>query len=136
MAFSAVLEIGDNTTKRYYKQYLLTDLCIVFNRSYNVIPTGAARCERLDFIVVAPGKNDLFMYDWFLRSTSTTGRIVISLSGDVNNSDSDNQEIYFEDAQCFSLSEKYDINSSRRRLLKLSIVSNKIELGDLTFKCL
>ena len=59
MAFSAVLEIGDNTTRRYYKQFLLTDLCIVFNRSYNVIPTGAARCERLDIVVVAPGKEDL-----------------------------------------------------------------------------
>lgn len=40
MAFSAVLEIGDNDAKRYHKQFLLTDLRIVFNRSYAVIPEG------------------------------------------------------------------------------------------------
>ena len=38
MAFSAVLEIGDNEVKRYYKQYLLTDLRLVLDRSYTVIP--------------------------------------------------------------------------------------------------
>ena len=55
MAFSAVLEIGDNEVKRYYKQYLLTDLRLVLDRSYTVIPEGVARCERLELTVVAPG---------------------------------------------------------------------------------
>ena len=53
MAFSAVLEIGDNEVKRYYKQYLLTDLRLVLDRSYTVIPEGVARCERLELTVVA-----------------------------------------------------------------------------------
>ena len=63
MAFSAVLEIGDNDAKRYYKQYLLTELRMVFNRTYTVIPDGVARCERLELTVVAPSKDDLFMFE-------------------------------------------------------------------------
>lgn len=136
MAFSAVLEIGDNEVKRYYKQYLLTDLRLVLNRSYTVIPEGVARCERLELTVVAPGKKDLFMFEWFLRSHSITGRIMVSLTGDVNDAETDNQVIYFQDAQCFSMSENYDIDSSRRRSLKMALVSDKIDIEDLTFKCL
>ncbi len=136
MAFSAVLEIGDNEVKRYYKQYLLTDLRLVLGRSYTVIPEGVARCERLELTVVAPGKKDLFMFEWFLRSHSITGRIVVSLTGDVNDAETDNQVIYFQDAQCFSMSENYDIDSSRRRSLKMALVSEKIDIEDLTFKCL
>lgn len=134
MAFSAVLEIGDNDAKRYYKQYLLTDLRMVFNRSYTVVPDGVARCERLELTVVAPGKRDLFMFDWFLRSQAVTGRIVVSLTGDVSDSGSSNQEIYFEDAQCFAMSENYDVDSARRRSLKLALVSDKIDIEDLTFR--
>ena len=59
MAFSAVLEIGDNDAKRYYKQYLLTDLRMVFNRSYTVIPDGVARCERLEPGYLAEGLDRL-----------------------------------------------------------------------------
>lgn len=43
MAFSAVLEIGDNEVKRYYKQYLLTDLRLVLDRSYTVILSFTVR---------------------------------------------------------------------------------------------
>jgi hypothetical protein len=136
MAFSAILEIGDNDAKRYYKRYQLTDLRVVFNRSYTVIPDGVARCERLELTVVAPGRKDLFMFEWFLRSHAITGRVVVSLTGDVNDLGSNNQEIYFEDATCFSMSENYDIDSARRRSLKLGLVSDKIDIEDLTFKCL
>lgn len=130
------MEIGDNEVKRYYKQYLLTDLRLVLDRSYTVTPEGVARCERLELTVVAPGKKDLFMFEWFLRSHSITGRIVVSLTGDVNDAETDNQVIYFQDAQCFSMSENYDIDSSRRRSLKMALVSDKIDIEDLTFKCL
>jgi hypothetical protein len=136
MALTAVLEIGDNTTKLYYKQYMLTDLRLVFNRSYKVVPTGIARCERMELTVVAPGKDDLFMFDWFLRSTSISGRIVITLNDEDKGSDSNSQVIFFEDAYCFSMSEKYDIDNSRRRLLKMAMVSEKIDIKEVTFKCI
>lgn len=136
MAFSAVLEIGDNDTKRYNKQYLLTDFRLVFSRAYNIVPEGATSCERLELTMVSTDKSDLFLFEWFLRSNAITGRIIISLTGDVNDSTSENQEIYFEDATCFSLTENYDIDSSRRRSLKLALVSDKISIEDLTFNCI
>ena len=134
MAYSAVLEFGDNSTQRYSKQFMLANFRLVLNRAYKVVPTGAARCERLELVVVAPDKTNLALFDWFLKRSFRSGRIVISLSGDVISSDTKNQTVYFEDARCFSLEEKYDINSMRRRLIKMSLVSDRIKIGEVTFK--
>ena len=49
--------------------------------------------------------------------------------------ENDTQTIYFEDAKCFSLSEIYDIDSSRRRLLKIAIGAEKMTIDDTTFIC-
>ena len=136
MALSAVLEIGDNGIKRYQKQYLLSDFRIVFNRSYNVLPTGKARCERIEMVIVAPGRKDLEMFSWFLHGDSIDGRIVIGLTDEVNDNDAKVQILYFEGAKFFSLSEKYDIENNRRRLLKLSMVSESLQLENVQFKCL
>ena len=136
MALLALLEIGDNLAKRYNKQYLLTDLRLLFNRSYNVIPNGNIRCERMEMFVVAPGKDDLFMFEWFLHKTTISGRIVVSLTGDLNDMEPRTQEIYFEDARCFSLTEKYSVDNSSRRLLKLSMASEKIKMDEVTFNCI
>ena len=133
MALSAVLEIGDNGIKRYQKQYLLSDFRIVFNRSYNVLPTGMARCERIEMVIVAPGRKDLEMFAWFLHNDSIDGRIVISLTDEVNDNDAKVQVLYFEGAKFFSLSEKYDIENNRRRLLKLSMVSDSLQLENVKF---
>ena len=136
MALSAVLEIGDNGIKRYQKQYLLSDFRIVFNRSYNVLPTGMARCERMELVIVVPGRKDLEMFSWFLHGDSIDGRIVIGLTDEVNDNDAKVQILYFEGAKFFSMSEKYDIDSSRGRLLKLSMVSDSLQLENVKFKCL
>jgi len=133
MALTAVLEIGDNGIKRYQKQYLLSDFRIVFNRSYNVLPTGKARCERIEMVIVAPGRKDLEMFACFLHCDSIDGRIVISLTDEVNDNDAKVQVLYFEGAKFFSLSEKYDIENNRRRLLKLSMVSDSLQLENVKF---
>ena len=133
MALTAVLEIGDNGIKRYQKQYLLSDFRIVFNRSYNVLPTGKARCERIEMVIVAPGRKDLEMFACFLHNDSIDGRIVISLTDEVNDNDAKVQVLYFEGAKFFSLSEKYDIENNRRRLLKLSMVSDSLQFENVKF---
>ena len=133
MALTAVLEFGDNSIKRYSKQYLVSDCRLVFNRSYNSFcPAGAARCERLEVVVVAPGKNDLGLFEWFSNQGTMSGRLVISLANEAKLNDSDAQILYFEDAQCFSFSECYDINVSRRRLLKLAISAETMEIDGVT----
>ena len=134
MALTAVLEFGDNNIRRYSKQFMVADCRFIFDRFYNdFCPEGDTRCERMELFVVAPGKEDLTLFEWFANQSVLDGRVVISL-GAANDSSLDSQEIYFEDAVCFALSEIYDIDSSKRRLLKLSILANKICIDDVCFE--
>ena len=133
MAFAAFLEFGDNTIKRYSKQYLVSDSRLLFVRSFNSFsPEEAARCERVEVTVIAPGKDDLGLMEWFSTQSVQSGRIVFCLTNEATINDDDAQIIYFEDAKCFSLSEFYDINVSRRRLLKLALSAESLEIDGVT----
>ena len=133
MALTAVLEFGDNSIKRYSKQYLVSDCRLLFVRPFNGFsPEGAARCERVEVTVVAPGKDDLGLVEWFSTQGVQNGRIIISLTNELKDNESDSQILYFEEAKCFSLSEYYDINVSRRRLLKLAIGAETLEIDGVT----
>ena len=137
MALTAVLEFGDNSIKRYSKRYLVTDCRLLFARPFNGFsPEGSARCERVEVNVIAPGKDDHSLIEWFSSQTVQNGRLVISLTNEGGQSDPDTQVLYFEDAVCFSLSEFYDINSSRRRLLKLAISAQTLEIDGVSLHCL
>ncbi len=134
MALTAVLEFGDNNIKRYSKQYLVSDFRLLYARPYNEFsPEGTARCERVELTVVAPGREDLSLFDWFSTQSVQSGRLFISLSNDGKLDTEDVQILYFEEAKCFSLSEVYDVDQSRRRQLKLAIGADKIEIDDVTF---
>lgn len=133
MALTAVLEFGDNSIKRYSKQYMVSDCRLLFARPFNGFsPEGAARCERVEVTVVAPGKDDLGLIEWFSTQGVQNGRLVISLTNEFKDNESDSQILYFEEAKCFSLSEYYDINVSRRRLLKLAIGAETLEIDGVT----
>ena len=133
MALTAVLEFGDNSIKRYSKQYMVSDCRLLFARPFTgVSPEGAARCERVEVTVVAPGKDDLGLIEWFSTQGVQNGRIIISLTNEVKADDADAQILYFEGAKCFSLSEFYDVNVSRRRLLKLAIGAETLEIDGVT----
>jgi hypothetical protein len=93
-----------------------------------------ARCERLELDVVAPGKDDLNLFDWYDQQGVQSGRIVISLAAEAKLDEKDAQVILFENAKCFSLSESYDINSSRRRNLKLAIEAETITVDNIIFQ--
>ena len=135
MALTAVLEFGDNNIKRYSKQYLVSDCRFVFARANNGFsPEGDTRCERVEVTVVAPGKEDLGLIEWFSSQEVQNGRIVISLTNDLRDNDTDTQVLYFEEAKCFSFSEYYDINISRRRLLKLAISAERMEIDGVTLQ--
>ena len=133
MALTAVLEFGDNSIKRYSKQYMVSDCRLLFARPFNGFsPEGAARCERVEVTVVAPGKDDLGLIEWFSTQGVQNGRLVISLTNELKDNESDSQILSFEEAKCFSLSEYYDINVSRRRLLKLAIGAETLEIDGVT----
>ena len=133
MALIAVLEFGDNSIKRYSKQYLVSDCRFLFARPFNGFsPEGNARCERVEVTVIAPGKEDLGIIEWFSSQDVMNGRIVISLTNELRDNDSDAQILYFEEAKCFCLSECYDIKVSRRRLLKLAITAETMKFDGVT----
>jgi hypothetical protein len=135
MALIAALEFGDNNIGRYFKNYLVSDCRFVFKRPFNSYrPEGMARCERLELDVVAPGKDDLNLFDWYDQQGVQSGRIVISLAAEAKLDEKDAQVILFENAKCFSLSESYDINSSRRRNLKLAIEAETITVDSIIFQ--
>ena len=85
--------------------------------------------------MIAPGKKDLGLFQWFSNQEIREGRIAISLIGDLMQNQAEPQVIYFENAKCLSLSEMYDIDNSSRRLVKLAIVADSIEIEDVEFKC-
>ena len=135
MALIAALEFGDNNIGRYFKNYLVSDCRFVFKRPFNSYrPEGMARCDRLELDVVAPGKDDLNLFDWYDQQGVQSGRIVISLAAEAKLDEKDAQVILFENAKCFSLSESYDINSSRRRNLKLAIEAETITVDNIIFQ--
>ena len=135
MALLATLEFGDKNMGCYTISYLVSDCRFVFHRPYNSYrPEGMARCDRLELEVIAPGKNDLNLFDWYDKQGVQSGRIVISLAAEAKLTEQDAQVVYFEDAKCFSLSENYDINSSRRRNLTLAIEAETITVDDVVFQ--
>jgi hypothetical protein len=135
MALTAIIQFGNNTVKRYFKEYLVTDCHIVHRRNYNKFcPEGNGACERLEVSVVCPGRDDLDLYRWYDMQTAQEGRIVISTVA-VRASDGETEHIIsFENARCFSLDEKYDINTFRRRIVTLSIEAENIKVDDIEFK--
>ena len=133
MAFTALLEFGDNNIKRYSKSYMVADCQFVFERPCNqYAPEGAAKCERIELEVIAPGREDLGLYEWYTAQSVQNGRLTIDINSG-SASDSDVQTLYFEEARCFSLSEYYDISSSRRRMIKLAIIADEVSLDDIRF---
>ena len=64
MALTATLQFGDNSIRRYSREYMVTDFkCHVARRHNNARPDSAPRCDRMELTVVAPGKEDLNLYE-------------------------------------------------------------------------
>lgn len=135
MALTAVLEFGNNDVERYTKRYMIADYSFLFDRSYSELaPTGASRCRQIEVTVIAPGKEDLSLVEWFDTQDSLSGRIMVSLVTGSSLETADSQVVYFDDAKCVRMSELYDIEISRRRLLKLVIGAERIKIDGVTFR--
>lgn len=132
----ARLQFGDNEDRRYDREYLMTDFKCHITRSHNgARPDGPARCERMELTLVAPGRDDLNLVEWYAGGSSLSGRVLVGLSS-FDHSNEQWKEVLFEDAVCFSLSEEYHIDKRMRRLLKLDVMAGEIKVDDLAFKSL
>ena len=115
---------------------MVPDCHLVSGPSFNTVAAaGTARCERLEVVVVAPGRNDLSLFEWFTTQGAQDGRIVIGNDSDSGKTDDDTQIIHFEDGRCFALSESYDIDNQRRRLLKLAIIAEQLDIDGINYNC-
>lgn len=136
MSLSASLQFGDNQVGLYTREYLVTECRCHFLRHYNYyLPDTDARCEKVEITVVAPGKEDLNLYEWYIDQTALSGRIVFDLSSQSADGGNHYKELRFEDAQCFVLSEDYHIDKARRRLLKMEFTAARIVIDNVLFNC-
>ena len=135
MALTARLQFGDNSTKTYPKEFLVENCRCHFSRHCDLAyPDTDARCERVELTVVAPGKDDLTLYDWYINGEPMNGRVIFDLTPSVK---AIHQpaigELSFESAYCFSIAEDYKLGSRTRRLIRLSFVADTISIDNVEF---
>lgn len=131
MAFSSKLQFGDKNSDHVYN---VADCHLHFMRHYNHFrPDTDARCEKVEVVVEAPGKNDLRLQEWFINNEPQNGRVIFDIPSKTAEASSE-KTVEFEDAYCYSLEEVYHINIQRRRFFRLAIVADKITVNQTEFK--
>ena len=134
MSLLKKLQIGDNNACRYTKEYLLTDYqCHTFRRHNEYRPDSTKYCDMIELTVIAPGKQDMELYEWFIKQSSLSGRILIQLPPQPMQNDAETKEILFDEATCFSFEEEYHIGENQRRILKLSLVADVVNINGVMF---
>ena len=80
MNIIAHLQFGDNVTGIYNKEYLVVRYHTRIARSHNSYhPDSLPRCDSVEVTVIAPGKEDLELHEWYFSNEYRTGRIVFEL---------------------------------------------------------
>ena len=137
MAISSLLQFGEKNAEDKWqisKQYNVADCHLHFMRHYNHFrPDTDARCEKVEVVVEAPGKDDLTLVGWYVNNEVFDGRILFDLPSKTSES-SMQKLVVFMGARCFSLEEEYHINIQRKRYYRLSIVAENITVNDTSFK--
>ena len=130
----ARLQFGDNGTRRYSREYLMVDFKCQISRNHNgARPDGPARCECMELTVVALGRDDLNLVEWYVGGMGLNGRILVGLSSPEHDQEAW-KEVLFENAVCYSLSEDYHIDRRMRRTLRLGVTAEEIRVDDMAFK--
>ena len=129
MALLTTLKIKD-----VQHDYKVVDFRLHMARSYNHFnPESAPSCERIEMTVVAPDTDDFTFYEWYKNRSMLSGRLAYELPVSLNHTYSEKRIIAFKDAQCYGLTESYDIDEKSRRLLKVMIVPEQVTMNDIEF---
>ena len=130
MSLIAKLQFGDNGFHRYAKEYLVTEYESHVARRHNEArPDSSPKCDYLELTVVAPGREDLNLYEWYVDHSPMNGRILIELSTPSQNQASEWKEVLFENGICFSLGEEYHIDTLSRRSLHLKVAVEQLTVN-------
>lgn len=135
MELEAELFFGNIKSSSKSKKSYGVEYCqFEFNRTYNEFgPSGSLKNKIIEVCVIAPGKNDLFFFDWFTSQRALDGYIKIYPLIVGNKSPVEYQIVSFEGAQCLALSEFYDKSSEKQRILKLRITAEIMAFNNINF---
>ena len=124
MSLSARLYIGDNASANYTKEYQVAQCKVKVSRHHNTfLPDADPRCDEVVLSVIAPDKNDLDLYEWYIDQTNQSAMYDVS-----------ERSYTIEDATCFSIAEMYDIDGPHRHLLRLGIMMKELEIDEVVFQ--
>ena len=135
MNIIAHLQFGDNVTGIYNKEYLVVRYHTHIARSHNSYhPDSLPRCDSVEVTVIAPGKEDLELHEWYFSNEYRTGRIVLELKELGTSGDNENTHtMTYDEAQCIALEENYDIGVNSLRTLTLKIGMANFAVNDTEF---
>jgi hypothetical protein len=134
MSLSAILKIGDNTSGNYEREYQVVGCQYKFSCGYNYrLPDTDARNNSIEITLVSPMKDDLTIYDWYIKRMLLSGCLEFEFPTQTQSQEG-KKIVTFENASCFSISESYDINAKSLRLIKLGIVTEKTTINDVEFQ--
>jgi hypothetical protein len=134
MTLSAILKIGDNAIGNYEKEYHVVSCRYKVSCGYNYrLPDTEAKNNSIEMTLVSPGKEDLTIYDWYIKRMLLSGKIELEFSTQTQSQEG-KKTVTFENASCFSMSESYDINERSLRLIKLELVAEKTTIDAIEFQ--
>ncbi len=135
MSLFAKLYLGDNASANYTKAYKVVQCEVKVSRHHNsYTPDGNPRCDQLILSVIAPNKDDLMLFEWYIDQSTLSGKVVIDLANQSSKYDITTRTLKFEDAKCFSIAETYNISDTNRHMLKLGIMAKKLEIDEIEFQ--
>ena len=134
MALTAHLQFGNNQAGRYNADYLVVGCHCSYRRSHNGLrPDGQPHCDSVEVSLVAPGREDQTLNEWFINMEEMSGRIVFDLSSSSPDDSQPTRILLFENARCFRIEESYDKETRFRRLIKLCFEADTITIDEITF---
>lgn len=134
MSLMTRLRLGERINASYGREYLVVGCAVHIHRDHNTLhPCAKPVCESLEVTVVAPDKTNLELQEWFLSHSLRSGRLEHEIQDLRNPSDTLERHIVFEDAQCFSYHEHYDIREQSLRLLTLRIFPKTCVVDNISF---
>ena len=93
-----------------------------FLRHHNLyFPDADTKCKQISITVIADSRTEL--YGWYIDRMKLSGKISFLLPN--INEDKATRELLFENAECYSIAEIYDIDKTKRRELTLEITAEK-----------
>ena len=135
MNILAHLQFGDNRSAHYHQEYLVVGCRTHLMRRYGTYrPESAPGFDSLEVTLIAPGKEDLSLYEWYFNNTMRNGRLCFDLLDVRTQGDDEVQRVYaFEGAQCYALSERDDLHNRSQRLLTLKLTAKLFTVDQVAF---